>query len=511
MKKKLLLLILDGFGNSKVKKGNAIKFAKTTNIDEFRQQNPESELKASGRSVGLLNGDMGNSEVGHLNIGAGRIVHQLNTLILKQIKDGSFFQNKNLLSAIDHVKKNESKLHLFGLLSDGNVHSNIDHLWAILKLCKQQKLAQVYFHVFMDGRDTLPHSGKSFIEKFQKKAAKIGIGKIATISGRYYVMDRDTRWDRIALSYQAIVHGKGEEITDPVNAIQTSYDKDITDEFVIPKVIIENGKPVSKLEDDDAVIAFNFRADRMRQITNSLVNPKFKEFDTHTFKNLKYVSFNEYDVKFKPFVDIAFKLVRPKNILGEVISSNNLNQLRLAETEKYAHVTFFFNGGSEEPLENEDRILVKSPPVATYDLQPEMSALEVKDKLLSALDENKYELIVTNFANCDMVGHTGDFDATVKAVESVDNCVGEIIPKAKDNNYNIVLIADHGNAEKMLDEDENIFTAHTTNKVPCVISLIDNNYSKIKNGILADVAPTILEILDIKKPKEMTGKSLLKK
>ncbi len=509
MNNRVLLLILDGYGINESDYGNAIAAADTPNLDNFRRENPESRLDASGLAVGLMKGDMGNSEVGHLNIGAGRIVFQLNTMILKKIKDKTFFSNEVILEAINHSKQNNSNLHLFGLLSNGNVHSNINHLWALLKLCKQEGIQEIYYHAFMDGRDTLPHSGIEFMKEFQKKSKEIGIGKIATISGRYYAMDRDNHWERIEKAYKAIVHGEGEKFTDSVEAIRKSYDEKITDEFIIPKVMVENEKPVAVVKDNDAVIAFNFRSDRMRQITRTLKSPDFGKFPVKKFQNLKYVSFNEYDAKFNPYVQVAFRLPELKNILGEVISNNNLKQLRLAETEKYAHVTFFFNGGKEKPFKNEDRILVDSPRIPTYDMQPEMSAFKVKEKLINALKTNKYDLIVTNFANCDMVGHTGIFEAAKAAVEAVDKCVGEIIPNAKENGYNIILTADHGNAEKMLDEDGNVFTAHSTNKVPFVVSLISGKPLKLKDGILADIAPTVLKIMGIKQPAKMTGNSLM--
>jgi len=505
---KALLLILDGYGINEQEYGNAIAAANTPNLDKFRSQNPEGRLTASGLDVGLLDGDMGNSEVGHLNIGAGRIVYQMNSLIMKKIEDRSFFSNKELLDVITYTKTNNSKLHLLGLLSNGNVHSNINHIWALLKFAKKRGLKQVYFHAFMDGRDTLPNSGIGFIKEFQKKAKEIGIGKIATISGRYYAMDRDNRWDRIEKAYKAIVHGEGESFSNPIKAMQGSYNNDITDEFIIPKVITENSEPIAIINNYDAVITFNFRADRMRQITRAFKIPGFDEFQTINFDKLKFVCFNEYDINFNEYVSVAYKLPKLPKILGEVVSVNGLKQLRLAETEKYAHVTFFFNGGVEKPFDNEDRILVNSPRVATYDLQPEMNAFEVKNKLISAMKEDKYSLIVTNFANCDMVGHTGIFDAAVKAVEAVDKCIGEVIPVAKENNYNILLTADHGNADKMLDENGNKFTAHSLNKVPIVISLLNNN-TKVADGKLADIAPTILKIMGIPKPLEMTGKSLI--
>ena len=509
MKNKVLLLILDGFGINKSEYGNAIAQANTKNYDKFKADNPHTFLKCSGLSVGLPDGVMGNSEVGHLNIGAGRIVYQLNTYINKRIEDKSFFENPGLLKAINHIKKNSSKLHLFGLLSDGNVHSHNTHLWALLKMLKGKEISQVYLHAFLDGRDTLPHSGIDFMREFMAKTREIGIGKITTISGRYYAMDRDNRWERIEKAYNAIVFAKGEKFTDPIDAIQKSYENNITDEFIIPKVILEGGKPVALVEENDAVIFFNFRSDRARQITRAFIQPEFDKFQRKKFQNLKYVTFSEYDIQFNPLVEVCFSLPKLTNILGEVISKQGLKQLRLAETEKYAHVTFFFNGGKEEPFSNEDRILVPSPKVATYDLQPEMSANIVKNKLVDALKSEKYDLIVTNFANCDMVGHTGIFEAAIAAVEAVDKCLGEIIPAAKKHNYNILLTADHGNAEKMLDETVQVFTAHSTNDVPIILSLIAKEKPELKKGKLADIAPLILKIINIKQPEEMTGKCLI--
>ncbi|MDO9578776.1 MAG: 2,3-bisphosphoglycerate-independent phosphoglycerate mutase [Candidatus Cloacimonadales bacterium] len=506
---KALLLIIDGFGINESDYGNAVAAAKMPNYDKFIAENPHSKLGASGFNVGLLKDDMGNSEVGHLNIGAGRIVYQLNSLIMKNIADGAFFQNPILLSAITHAKKHNSKLHLMGLLSNGNVHTNIDHLWALLKLCKQEGLGQVYYHAFMDGRDTLPHSGIDFMKQFLQKSNEIGIGRIATISGRYYAMDRDNRWDRIKKAYDAIVRGKGEEYSDPIQAIQASYDNEITDEFIIPKVMMENGKPFAKIEENDAVIAFNFRADRMRQITHSLKIPGFEKFEIEKFENLKFISLSEYDINFNEYIEVAFRLQPLENILGKIVSEKGLKQLRMAETEKYAHVTFFFNAGVEKPFPNEDRILVNSPKVATYDLQPEMSAFEVCDKLVNSIQSDKYDLIVTNFANCDMVGHTGVFAAAVQAVETVDTCLGKIIPAANKHGFNILLTADHGNAEKMLDEEGRIFTAHSKNPVPFIVNAGKKLIKNLRDGILADIAPTILDLMNIEKPKEMTGESLI--
>jgi 2,3-bisphosphoglycerate-independent phosphoglycerate mutase len=508
MNRKVLLMILDGFGKSDKIEGNAIKAAKTPNLDKFMVENCTSILRTSGKAVGLPEGVMGNSEVGHLNIGAGRIVYQMNTMIDKLISDGSFYKNKALLSLLEHNRQFGGKIHLFGLLSDGNVHSFDKHLWEILRFFKDNNVDEIYLHAFMDGRDTSPTSGLGFVRQFQKKAAEIGIGKIATISGRYYAMDRDNRWERVTKAYEAIVQGKGELFNDPVKAIESSYSQKITDEFIIPKVIVENDLPLAKVEDNDSILFFNFRADRARQLTEAFIYNEFTHFPVKRLHNLNYTSFSEYDINYRPYVNVCFRLPKLENILGNVISAAGKKQLRLAETEKYAHVTFFFNGGVEKPFEGEDRILVPSPKVATYDLQPQMSALEVKEKLVSAINSNKYDLIVTNFANCDMVGHTGIFKAAVEAVETVDSCVGEVIRTAKSRNYNVILTADHGNAEKMVDDEGNVFTAHTTNPVPVVIMLGDGGIIDIQEGILADLAPTILKIMQLEQPLEMNGKAL---
>lgn len=375
-------------------------------------------------------------------------------------------------------------------------------------MAKENNLDEVYLHAFMDGRDTLPHSGKGFIEEFQKEASIIGIGKIASIIGRYYVMDRDNRWERIELAYKTLVNGDGERFEDPIAAIDTSYAEGITDEFIKPKNIVANGKPIATISDNDAILFFNFRSDRAREITRSFIMDDFPHFAVKKFTNLKYSTFSEYNIEFNGLADVCFRLPKLTNILAEYVANKGLKQLRLAETEKYAHVTFFFNGGKEKPFKNEERCLVQSPKVSTYDLQPEMSAFEVKDRLVEAISSNKYDLIITNFANCDMVGHTGVFEATVKAVETVDQCMGEVIPTAEKNNYSIILIADHGNAEKMQDDAGNIFTAHTTNPVPVVISVADKKNICIKNGILADIAPTILKLMGLEQPVEMTGRPL---
>ena len=504
-----LLLILDGFGKNPKTVGNAIKQAKTPNLDKFFAENPQAELFTSGLHVGLPEGVMGNSEVGHLNIGAGRIVYQLNTLISKAIAEGTFGKNPAFQSAFKHVKASNSKLHLFGLLSNGNVHSNEIHLWELLKEAKKAGLTEVYYHAFMDGRDTLPDSGIGFIKEFLEKSAEIGIGKLATISGRYYAMDRDNRWDRVQKAYDAIALGKGKLANNPIETLEESYANKVEDEFIIPTVLMENDKPIATVEDNDAVIFFNFRADRAREITRAFKQPNFDNFLVKKYDNLKFITLSEYDVNFNSWVEVAFKMPEMTNILGEVIANNNLKQLRLAETEKYAHVTFFFNGGNETPFKGEDRVLVPSPSVATYDLQPEMSAYEVTEKLIEALKNPEYSLIITNYANCDMVGHTGFMDAAIKAVETVDECVGKVAKVAKENNVSILLTADHGNVEQMLDENGNIMTSHSTNPVPIVISHPEVN--SIESGILADIAPTILTMMNLNIPKEMTGKVLIKK
>ncbi len=505
---KTMLIILDGYGINESKSDNAVSAANTPFIDKFKESNNAAQLITSGLAVGLPEGVMGNSEVGHLNIGAGRTVYQLNTMIDKQISNGNFDTNPAMLNAINHAKQHDSKLHLFGLLSDGNVHSYNKHLYAILKLAAKNKVKNVYLHAFMDGRDTLPHSGINFIREFINKSEEIGVGKIATIIGRYYVMDRDNRWERIEKAYKALVRGEGVQFNDPITAIQTSYDNNVTDEFIEPINIVSQSKPVATVEENDAVLFFNFRSDRAREITRSFIFNDFNHFETENFNNLKYVTFSEYDVLFNDKVEVCFRLPKLVNILAQYVSDKGIKQLRVAETEKYAHVTFFFNGGKEEPYPGEERVLVPSPKVATYDLQPEMSAYEVKDKLVEAINSDQYDLIITNFANCDMVGHTGVFDAAVKAVETVDSCLSEVIPAAQNHNFNIIVIADHGNAEQMKDAAGNIFTAHTTNPVPVMVALNDNKKINLKNGILADVAPTILKLMGLEKPEEMTGESL---
>ncbi len=506
---KTLLMILDGWGINPQEKGNAIKAAQTPNLDSFSANNQSAILKTSGLDVGLPKGIMGNSEVGHMNIGAGRVVYQLNTMIDNMIETGEFYDNDNLNEAIDIALQRGSKLHLFSLLSDGNVHSNLSHLYAMLELCKRKNIRQVYLHAFMDGRDSLPHSGLGFMQEYLEKAEEMSIGKVATVSGRYYAMDRDKRWERIKLAYDAIVTGEGEKYDDPVAAIKDSYDKEITDEFIVPKVIEKDGRPVATIENRDVIVFLNYRADRTRQITSSLILPDFDEFATKHLPDMHFVSMSEYDVNYKEYLKVAFYAPKLTNIIGEVLGNNGVKQLRLAETEKYAHVTFFFNCGREEPFDMEDRVLIPSPKVASYDLQPEMSAYKVKETLIKALKKDDYNLIVVNFANCDMVGHTGVFDAVVKAVETVDECFGEVVPVAEQHGYNILVTADHGNAEKMIDENDNIFTAHSTNDVPIIVKLHNKTDFKLKNGRLADISPTILKLLEVKQPQEMKGECLI--
>ncbi|MBS3740798.1 MAG: 2,3-bisphosphoglycerate-independent phosphoglycerate mutase [Candidatus Cloacimonetes bacterium] len=510
-KRKVMLIIMDGYGLREEDKGNAIHAASTPNLDKLFKKIPNTKLECSGEAVGLPEGVMGNSEVGHLNLGSGKIVYQAVTRINKAISDGSFFENEELLKAVNNCKENDSALHIFGLVSDGLVHSSLEHLWSLLKLAKKHNLHKVYLHAFMDGRDTPPHSGIDYIKQTKRKLQDIGVGKIATISGRYYAMDRDNRWDRIQKAYRAIVHGVGNKGDNPVAIMQASYDNNVTDEFVIPTVVENKEEPVATVNDGDSIIFFNFRADRARQITSSFVVPDFDKFGVKNFSELVFTTMTEYDAKLNPYVNVAYEPLEHKNLLGEILSKKDLKQLRIAETEKYAHVTFFFNGGNETPFEDEDRILINSPKVSTYDKQPEMSAFLVRDRVIEEIKKGKYDVIIMNLANCDMVGHTGDFDAAVKAVEAVDNSVGEVIPVLEKQGYDYIITADHGNAEQMYEADESAMTAHTTNLVPCLISLRNAKDVKLRdNGILADISPTILDILNIKQPDEMTGKSLIK-
>lgn len=509
MSKKLtMLMILDGFGENPNNEGNAVNLAKKPNIDKLRKICPVSHIDASGAAVGLPDGQMGNSEVGHTNIGAGRIVYQKLTKITKSIEDGDFFSIPEFTEAIENVKKNNSKLHIMGLLSDGGVHSHQRHLYGLLELAKRKGLDNnVFIHAFMDGRDTLPASGEGYIQELQEKMKEKGVGKIATLSGRYYAMDRDKRWDRVEKAYNALVKGEGVLAKDPIQAIEESYQQEIFDEFVVPTVITDaNDQPLAKIENGDSVIFFNFRPDRARQLTRAIVDDKFDGFKTDRL-DIDFVCMTEYDDTM-PNVKIAFKPEELTNTFGEVVSNLGKKQLRIAETEKYAHVTFFFNGGREEPYPGEDRILVNSPKVATYDLQPEMSAYEVTEKVVEAINSEKYDTIILNFANTDMVGHTGNIDAAIKAVEAVDKCVGEIVEAVQKQNGVLLITADHGNAEQMIDyQTGEPLTSHTTNLVPLILVGMEN--VELKDGRLCDLTPTMLDIMEEQKPKEMTGESLL--
>lgn len=509
MSKKLtMLMILDGFGENPNNEGNAVNLAKKPNIDKLRKICPVSHIDASGAAVGLPDGQMGNSEVGHTNIGAGRIVYQKLTKITKSIEDGDFFSIPEFTEAIENVKKNNSKLHIMGLLSDGGVHSHQRHLYGLLELAKRKGLDNnVFIHAFMDGRDTLPASGEGYIQELQEKMKEKGVGKIATLSGRYYAMDRDKRWDRVEKAYNALVKGEGVLAKDPIQAIEESYQQEIFDEFVVPTVITDaNDQLLAKIESGDSVIFFNFRPDRARQLTRAIVDDKFDGFKTDKL-DIDFVCMTEYDDTM-PNVKIAFKPEELTNTFGEVVSKLGKKQLRIAETEKYAHVTFFFNGGREEPYPGEDRILVNSPKVATYDLQPEMSAYEVTEKVVEAINSEKYDTIILNFANTDMVGHTGNIDAAIKAVEAVDKCVGEIVEAVQKQNGVLLITADHGNAEQMIDyQTGEPLTSHTTNLVPLILVGMEN--VELKDGRLCDLTPTMLDIMEEQKPKEMTGESLL--
>ena len=507
-KKPILLAILDGYGKSEITEGNAVFTAKTPRMDEISKVNPSTVIHASGMDVGLPDGQMGNSEVGHTNIGAGRIVYQELTRITKAIEDGDFFENEELIAACDNCLKNNSDLHVMGLLSDGGVHSHITHLFAIIELAKRKNVKNVYVHCFLDGRDVSPTSGVDFAKMLVEKIRNLEYGKVATVMGRYYAMDRDNRWERVSQAYDAIVNGKGNYEESIVTAIEKSYNQDVTDEFVVPTVLTTDGNPNGILKENDSVVFFNFRPDRAREISRTIVDPDFDGFDRKYFETY-FVCMTQYDASM-PNVHVAFKPQTLENTLGEYLSKKGLKQLRIAETEKYAHVTFFFNGGVEKVYEGEDRILVASPKVATYDLKPEMSAYEVTDKLLEALDKDLYDVVILNFANCDMVGHTGFMDAAVKAVEAVDECIGKVYDKVKEKDGVILITADHGNAEQMIDpSDKSVFTAHTTNVVPLIISGIGD--IELKSGRLADLAPTMLDIIGLEIPAEMSGKSLIVK
>ena len=508
-KKPTVLMILDGYGLNDKTEGNAVAIAKTPIMDNLMEKYPYVKGNASGLAVGLPDGQMGNSEVGHLNMGAGRIVYQELTRITKEIEDGDFFQNESLLAAVENCKKKDSALHLFGLVSDGGVHSHITHIYGLLELAKRQGLSKVYVHCFLDGRDTPPESGKSYVEQLEAKMQEIGVGQVASVMGRYYAMDRDNRWDRVEKAYRALTEGQGDTASSGTAAIQASYDKGVSDEFVVPAVVVKDGKPLAAIQDGDSVIFYNFRPDRAREMTRAFCDDEFTGFTREKRLELCYVCFTEYDVTI-PNKLVAFHKVSIENTFGQFLSANGKTQARIAETEKYAHVTFFFNGGVEEPNPGEDRILVKSPKVATYDLQPEMSAPQVCDKLVEAIHSGKYDVIIINFANPDMVGHTGVLEAAVKAVETVDTCVGRAVDAVKEEDGVLFICADHGNAEQLIDyENGGSFTAHTTNPVPFLLVNYDPAYTLREGGCLADIAPTLIEIMGMKQPKEMTGASLL--
>ncbi len=507
MKDKLVaLMILDGYGFNPKTEGNAIKAANTPNLDKYFKMYPNTVIRSSGMDVGLPDGQMGNSEVGHTNIGAGRIVYQELTRITKSINDRDFYKKEEFLQAIENCKKNGTRLHLFGLLSDGGVHSHNTHLYALIQLAKEQGLKDVYVHCFFDGRDVPPDSAICYIKELEGKLAEIGTGKVASVMGRYYAMDRDNRWDRVQLAYDAMVNGKGLYAESSILAVEESYARKELDEFVKPTVITKAGEPIAKISKNDSVIFFNFRPDRAREITRTFVDPEFDGFEREYF-NLFFVCLTQYD-KTMPNVSVAYKPQTLNNTFGEYISGNGYTQLRIAETEKYAHVTFFFNGGVEKVYEGEDRALIPSPKVATYDLKPEMSAYEVADEAVNRINSKKYDCIILNFANCDMVGHTGIMEAAVEAVEAVDECVGKVVDAILAQNGVVLITADHGNSEQMLDyETGGAFTAHTTNPVPLL--LIGAGDVKLKEGKLADLTPTMLSIMGLPKPEEMTGESLI--
>ena len=509
MKIPLVLCIMDGFGKNPSDYGNAIVTAKTPNLDKLMADFPMTYIGASGMDVGLPDGQMGNSEVGHTNIGAGRVVYQELTRITKSIKDGDFFNNEAMVKAVQNAIDNGTSLHLMGLMSDGGVHSHNSHIWAIVELAKKMGLERVYLHCIMDGRDVPPTSGKDFLADAQAKLDEIGVGKIATVVGRFYAMDRDNRWERVVLAYNAFVKGEGIFAADPVKAVEESYEKvdadgkNITDEFIEPTVCLQNEGRISK---NDSVVFFNFRPDRAREITRTFVDPDFNGFEREFFP-VYYVCMTQYDATM-PNVDVAFKPQSLTNTLGEYLADKGLSQLRIAETEKYAHVTFFFNGGVEAQYDGEDRILVNSPKVTTYDLKPEMSAYEVSEKVNEAVRSGKYDVIILNFANCDMVGHTGVFQAAVDAVEAVDTCVGTLYEAVHEMGGALLITADHGNADKMYEEDGSPFTAHTTFPVPFIVA--DYPCELREGGKLCDIAPTMLKILGLEQPAEMDGESLIK-
>ncbi|MDF2676028.1 MAG: hypothetical protein K0Q97_318 [Bacillota bacterium] len=501
------LIILDGWGIGPDYAGNAIKNAKTPNYDLLTRKYPNTVLSASGYDVGLPKGQMGNSEVGHLNIGAGRIVYQDFTRITKSIEDGEFQDNEAFKNAIEYVNKNNSKLHLIGLLSDGGVHSHNTHLYSLMELAKEKGVKQLQIHCITDGRDVGPTSSPNYIKDLQRKIKELGIGHIASIMGRYYAMDRNNQWDRVKLAYDALTKGSGEVYSDPLYALKMSFLDNVTDEFINPLLIEDENGKLGLIDDDDAVIFYNFRPDRARELTRAFVDDEFERFEREK-KNIKFVCMTLYDKKIEN-VEIAYKPHYVINTLGEYLSSSGLKQLRAAETEKYAHVTYFFNGEIEDPFKNEVRVLIPSPDVATYDLKPEMSAVKLKNKVLDEIEKDIYDVMIINFANPDMVGHTGDIDAAIKAVEIVDKCLGEIVNNIIRLDGIALITADHGNCEEMLDKTTlSKITAHSVNKVPFIV-VQNSKYITLKEGILADIAPTMLELMEMKKPEEMTGESLI--
>lgn len=507
--KPVALIILDGFGLREETQGNAIAQANIPNFKRYWSTYPHATLQAAGQAVGLPNGQMGNSEVGHLNIGAGRTVYQDLTRVNKEIQEGRFFDNDVMLEAMRYAKEKNKALHLYGLLSDGGVHSHIDHLFALLHLAKREEVNKVYIHAFLDGRDVAPDSAKGYIEQLLAKMEELGIGRIATIQGRYYSMDRDNRWERIEKAYRAMVYAEGPRYTDPIQAIIESYEKSVYDEFVLPTVMVdEENEPIGLISSEDAVIFYNFRPDRAIQISQVFTNSDFRGFNRgHAApKALHYVCLTHFSETVKGFV--AYKPANLDNTLGEVLTQNGLKQLRIAETEKYPHVTFFFSGGRESKFEGETRILIDSPQVATYDLKPEMSAYQVTEALIQEIEADQHDTIILNLANPDMVGHSGMLEPTIKAVETVDQCLGQIVEKIIEKGGIALITADHGNADMVLDAQNRPFTAHTTNPVPIIVT--KQGLSLREDGILADLAPTILDLLKIQKPSEMTGKTLVK-
>lgn len=505
-KKPTVLMILDGYGISNETEGNAIAQAKTPVMDGILKKYPHVKGEASGMAVGLPDGQMGNSEVGHTNMGAGRIVYQMLVKITKDIKDGTFFENKALVKAMENCKEKDSSLHLMGLLSPGGVHSHMEHLYGLLEMAKRNGLSKVYVHAYLDGRDVPPSSAAEYMEEAVAKIKEIGVGSVATISGRFYAMDRDNAWDREEKAYAALVYGEGVEETDAVQAIKNSYANDVTDEFMLPTVVDKNGM----IKEDDSVIFFNFRPDRARQLTRAFVDADFTGFERRNgYFPLTFVCMAQYDAEM-PNVLVAYPPEELKMTFGEYLSKNGKTQLRLAETQKYAHVTFFFNGGEEKQFEGEERILVDSPKVATFDEKPEMSAYEVCDNLVEAIKSDKYDVIIVNFANPDMVGHTGVEAAAIQAIEAVDECVGKVVDAIKEVDGQMFICADHGNAEQLIDyETKQPFTAHTINPVPFILVNYDDAYTLQEGGCLADIAPTLIEMMGMTQPEEMTGKSLL--